>query len=174
MSLYLLRSFSVSKVSSRTFKVNISSHLDSIRVHSTSSTNVLFLTKVFKTFAVNVWSTFYQCFFWLIYSKMYDVHTCMQTLYFIQTMTKLFFIVYYSYTSIYLLRWSFIFQTDGGAVYVRWGRKSCPGGAHLVYSGIGSIIGNDVLMLSTHTHTHIGTPIDVCNTSCMARLCLVR
>jgi len=45
--------------------------------------------------------------------------------------------LYYSYTSTYLLRLTFIFQPDGGAVYVRWGRKSCPGGAQLVYSGIG-------------------------------------
>ena len=40
-----------------------------------------------------------------------------------------------------MLRVQFVFHTDGGAVYVRWGRKDCPGGAHLVYSGIKYMIG---------------------------------
>ena len=26
-------------------------------------------------------------------------------------------------------------KRNGGAVYIRWGRKACPGGVHLVYSG---------------------------------------
>ena len=46
-------------------------------------------------------------------------------------------------------------HADGGAVYIRWGRKGCPGGADLVYSGITKLIGKDILLflrLSTHTH----------------------
>jgi len=44
----------------------------------------------------------------------------------------------------HLLRFLF-FHADGGAVYVLWGRKDCPGGGHLVYSGIRTIIGKNVL-----------------------------
>ena len=44
----------------------------------------------------------------------------------------------------HLLRFLFIFRADGGVVYVRWGRKDCPGGGHLVYSGIIKIIGKNV------------------------------
>ena len=39
------------------------------------------------------------------------------------------------YLDTFLLLFLF-FHADGGVVYIRWGKKTCPEGAHLVYSGI--------------------------------------
>ena len=56
----------------------------------------------------------------------------------------------------HLLHFLFFSNSEGGAVYIRWGRKSCPEGTQLVYTGIKYMI--DVFIIKhTHTHTHINT-----------------
>ena len=52
-----------------------------------------------------------------------------------------------------LLHFLFFSNSEGGAVYIPWGRKSCPEGTQLVYTGIKYMI--DVFIINhTHTHTH--------------------
>ena len=53
----------------------------------------------------------------------------------------------------HLLHFLFFSNSEGGAIYIRWGRKSCPEGTQLVYTGIKYMI--DVFIIKhTHTHTH--------------------
>jgi hypothetical protein len=37
---------------------------------------------------------------------------------------------------LYLLNFLSLYKTDAGVTYVRWGKKTCPEAANLVYSGI--------------------------------------
>ena len=51
---------------------------------------------------------------------------------------------------------SIFVNEDGGAVYIRWWRKSCPKGAELVYIGIKYMIWYVVFIIKVkHTHTCI-------------------
>ena len=118
---------------------------------------------------------------WFIVNSKSMMYTPVCRNVFLQTMTKVFIwktlcyqllnIVYinicilifslnkFTAISLYLyasVAFSFFFNSEGGAVYIRWGRKSCPEGTQLVYTGIKYMI--DVFIIKhTHTHTHINT-----------------
>ena len=57
----------------------------------------------------------------------------------------------------HLLHFRFFLNSEGGALYIRWGRrKSCQEGTQLVYTDIKYMI--DVFIIKhTHTHTHTHT-----------------